>query len=237
MRAVILAAGQGTRLGVHAEGMPKSLVSVGGLSLIERSLGSLHRVGFDEAFVVVGYQHDIMEQFIRARFDPGFCKILVNSDYVRGSGTSLIRAADALQGNVLLLEADLLYHDQVLKRMTLPTVGNALAMGHFKHSYDEGKLRVRDGFVESISWGGPDIVADGDWVGMTKLSPEASSTLREALCRESTRDGGEIMYTPFICDLIGRFQFSAVPIDDLPWIEIDNAADLARARAEIAHLL
>jgi choline kinase len=234
MRAILLAAGRGSRLGAYTDDRPKSLLKFGDRTLIERSLANLRQAGVDQAFVVVGYLRHIMEATIRASFDDEFCRIVVNPDYTEGSGSSLRRAAEFIDGDTLLLEADLLYDGAAIQRMAAPALGNALALGHFGHDHVEGKIRIRDGYVESLFWGASDVQADGDWVGITKLSPPASAALREALRRSAPVAEGEVLhYTSFVFDLVERFPFRAVSIDDVPWIEIDTADDLARAEAEV----
>ena len=58
MRAIILAAGKGSRLNGITEETPKCLVKVGGVTLIERQIAVLQDAGIDDITVVVGCQED-----------------------------------------------------------------------------------------------------------------------------------------------------------------------------------
>ena len=56
MKAIILAAGRGSRLGNYTKELPKALVDINGKSLIERQISSLRKHGVNEIFVVTGYK-------------------------------------------------------------------------------------------------------------------------------------------------------------------------------------
>jgi choline kinase len=232
MKAILLAAGRGSRLAPYTDDRPKSLVEIGGTTLLEHSLTSLRAAGIADILLVAGYLHHAVEEAVTRRF-ASCCRVLINPDYTKGSGSSLLRAADDLVDDILLLEADLLYHQSVLARMLDSTFECGLAMGRFGHAGIEGKIRLADGYVQSLTWGGPEVSADGDWVGITRLSRAAAHALGESLRRAVVPKDGELQYASFIIRLLRQFRFKGVWINDLPWIEVDNENDLLRARAEV----
>lgn len=67
MRAILMAAGMGTRLRPLTENTPKSLIEVNGMSLLERQIINLRQVGVEEIIVLTGYLHekfdDIVEKY------------------------------------------------------------------------------------------------------------------------------------------------------------------------------
>ena len=234
MKAIILAAGRGSRLGPHTDDKPKSLLELGNKSLIQRSLENLYQSGIEQVVVVVGYRHKMIEEVIHRHFPDHFCKIVMNSDYTRGSGSSLMCAWQEIAGDILILESDLFYDLEVVKRITDQKVLHALAMGHFCHGRKEVKIYLENGHIAKAAWGDPDDKeAAGDWVGFTRLSSESSAMLRQMLEQTSYAQGIELNYEDFIFRLLPQFPFQAVYIDDLPWIEIDNHIDFVRAQTEI----
>ena len=62
MRAIILAAGEGTRLRPHTLDRPKCLVELAGKSLLEHQVSSLRANGIDSITVVTGYRASMIEQ-------------------------------------------------------------------------------------------------------------------------------------------------------------------------------
>jgi len=236
MKAVILAAGRGTRLGKHTEDKPKSLLPLGDKTLLQRSVENIQAAGFSKVTIVVGYRHEMIEDLLKKHFSPTFYQTVMNPDYTRGSGSSLMCTAPEFQGEVVIIESDLLYHVEVLRRMASPTLKNAMAMGFFNHNRREVKLYLKDQSkaIAKAQWGEPDDkVANGDWVGFTRLSAEASQSLQSMLQKAQTQAGQELHYESFIFRLVEQFQFEAVPIQDLPWVEIDNDIDLHKAETEI----
>ena len=65
MKAVILAAGMGTRLGAHAQGNPKCLLEIDGSTLLERSLTNLNDAGVRDAVIVLGFRGAAITELIR----------------------------------------------------------------------------------------------------------------------------------------------------------------------------
>ena len=78
MKGIILAAGRGSRLGRYTDDRPKSLITLGGKTLMQRSLDNLRAAGFEEVVVVVGYRHTMLEELISRHFPPDFYKIVLN---------------------------------------------------------------------------------------------------------------------------------------------------------------
>ena len=67
-KAVILAAGRGTRMGALTEDLPKPMLPVRGRPLLERNLDRLRQAGFDEAFLVIGYRGEMIRLMVSVAF-------------------------------------------------------------------------------------------------------------------------------------------------------------------------
>lgn len=65
MRAILMAAGMGTRLRPLTETTPKSLIEVNGMSLLERQIINLREVGIDEIIVLTGYLHEKFDDIVK----------------------------------------------------------------------------------------------------------------------------------------------------------------------------
>ncbi len=234
MKAIVLAAGRGSRLGKYTEDRPKSLIELGGKTLMQRNLENIKNAGFDQVVVVVGYRHELLEQLISQNFSTDFYRIVMNPDYTRGSGSSLICAAEEIQGDIVIIESDLLYDGEIVQRISSPNIKNAMALGYFNHGRKEVKLYLKNGYIAKAQWSEPeDKEATGDWVGFTKLTSESSAIMQKMLYDAKLETGKEFHYESFIFRLVEQQVFQAIYIQDLPWIEIDNEIDLKRAETEI----
>lgn len=89
-KAVILAAGRGTRMGEITQELPKPMLPIHGKPMLEHILDHLQTAGVSQVFIVVGYRHDVIEQHFGGR--PGVTLKL--QDPVNGTGSAALLAAD-----------------------------------------------------------------------------------------------------------------------------------------------
>ena len=104
---VILAGGKGTRLAGVTGGIPKPLVPIDGIAVIERILRQAEEACFEEAVVLLGYQADLIERALRT----GPRKIalrIVRESTPLGTAGAVLSAFDLLSGNFLVVYADVL---------------------------------------------------------------------------------------------------------------------------------
>jgi len=129
-RAIILAAGKGTRL-VKGFDFPKPLKRVAGVPLIVRVLRSLERAGVDEVGIVVGYLGDALVQGLsRYRFDLDVV-FVENDEYEKPNGTSLLKAKHLVEGPTYMMMSDHLWSPELFQ-----------AVARYPLAHDEAVLGV-----------------------------------------------------------------------------------------------
>jgi choline kinase len=240
MRAIMLAAGLGQRLSGGNEALPpKSLLDIGGKSLLDRHLDILAALGIEELVLVLGYHKDEIEAAIKAKGKQDFVRPILNPDYRRGSLLSLNRAREALfdPEGVLFMDADVLYHPRLLEVL----VEGQGTLFPYDRDYEPGdepvKLCLHQGQVVEFRKKVGDLARDteGEWPGFARIGPAEGPMLAkaiEALIAEGRLDDPyeEAMRAVMLerPEAIG-----ALDITGIPWIEIDFPADLERARAEM----
>jgi len=108
MKAIILAAGMGTRLGKYTQGLPKCMLKFAGKTLIQNQVDTLRASGITDITIVKGYEPD--------QIDIKGTKTYVNPDYSTTNMVySLFCAEKELSGNVLLCYADIIYVKKLSK--------------------------------------------------------------------------------------------------------------------------
>ena len=116
--AVILSAGDGERLRAVANGRPKCLMDLLGVTLLERNLHALKEAGIRTVLLVVGYQgHAIEEKVEQLELDGLTIRCLRNPYWRSENGLSLMQAREAVsdQQRFLLLMSDHLFDPRTLR--------------------------------------------------------------------------------------------------------------------------
>lgn len=242
MQAIILAAGRGSRLAEHnPEGLPKCLLEFGGRSLLARHLDLLYQHGVRQVDLVVGYEADrVIEHIGRLHSRPDVA-FHFNPRYQQGSIISLWAAAETLQsaGDVLLMDADVLYHPAILSRLVNTPHQNCFLLDRDFVAGDEPvKIAVREGVMvdfrkrleESLQY---DQV--GESVGFFRFGPECAARLAEECARYDREGLTDAPHEEALRNILleNPAAFAFEDITGLPWIEIDFPADVVRAREEI----
>jgi glucose-1-phosphate thymidylyltransferase len=115
-RAVVLAAGQGSRLMPLTAECPKSMLSVAGEPLLLRTLGQLRQAGFDSLSVVVGYRGDAIVRALEPRFPEA--QVIDNPRFAQDVNIlSLLLGLGDSDAPTLVVEADVAFDAQALPRV------------------------------------------------------------------------------------------------------------------------
>jgi len=236
MKAIILAAGSGRRLGAFTERLPKSLLRFGNETLLGRHLRLLGSLGITEIMVVAGHLAGQVEAEVAAASCGAPVRVIVNPHYRRGSALSLLAASDVLGVSpCVVMDADLLYGPEMLRRLLGAESPNCLLVDSaLEDSQEEVKVVVGPGgrvleLGKSVRGEGR---VTGESVGIFKFDDSAGGRLVARLKTMSDADP-DVEYETAICDLVKDCEVFCVSADGLAWIEIDFPEDVGRARAQV----
>jgi choline kinase len=243
MRAIILAAGRGQRLQQpEHQQIPKCLLRFGGKTLLERHLLALGACGVSEVVLALGFKCELIEAAVDAMRVGPPPEIVINPAFDLGSVLTVHTAAEPLGrgGDVLLMDADVLYHGQILKALVAgERAANRVLMDRDFEAGDEPvKLCLRDGVpVELRKRLSPDLQYDtvGESVGFFRFDEAGARRLREIVAGYVARGASDMPHEEAVRDLIREREhaFEVADVTGLPWIEIDFPNDVARAEREI----
>lgn len=160
MRAVILAAGVGSRLG---KPYPKSLNRLpSGETILGRQIRILREKGINEIFIIVGFKKElIMESFpeVYYRYNPVY--------YVTNTSKSLLCGLSDMDDDVLWTNGDVIFDEEIIDAL-LRQQGNAVAVNNSRCAEEEVKYTLgTDGTIVEISKTVKD--AKGEAVGINKI--------------------------------------------------------------------
>ena len=232
MRAIILAAGKGKRLEKVCGDYPKCLLDIGGLSLIERQIETLRAVGIDDITAVVGYG----AEHVRERCGSSISYIENEIHDQTNSLYSLWLARHALTDGFVVLNADVLFHSQLLVDLVSVQYEDALLVSYEPLAGlgdEEMKVKVRKGCVVDLSKQMNPSEADGENVGIVKFGPSGAAFLIEQM--DALVEAGNLReWAPrAFREFALQRPLTAISTRGYPWIEIDFPEDYRRAVDEI----
>lgn len=235
-RAVILSAGQGSRLLPHTQDLPKCLLDLAGRPMLGWQLQALAAAGIPEAVVVTGFRSDLVDAAlpglapagmrVRALFNP-FYKVADNL-----ASCWLVRRE--LDGPVLTLNGDTLIPPSIVRRLLAAPAADITVTIDRKPSYDEDDMKVvTDGeHLRSIGKKLPMAEVTGESIGFLRYSARGAAAFVAEIERTMrTPEGTGLWYLSAIHRLAhAGTDVRVASIEGLDWAELDYPADLERCR-------
>jgi len=234
---MVLAAGAGRRLRPYTDTLPKALVPVDGeTTILDIALRNLAAVDLREVVVVVGYQAQaVRDRQADLERRHGVRLTLVHNDKAEewNNAYSLWCARDYFGEGVLLVNGDTV-HPVSVEQALLSSEEPAdilLAVDTVKKLADEEmKVTVEGGHLKRITTLMDPAEAYGEYIGATLIRPGAAERLADALRATFERDP-QLYYEDGYQEMVDRGEkIALVPIGEVDWVEVDDHADLEKAR-------
>jgi L-glutamine-phosphate cytidylyltransferase len=237
MKALILAAGRGTRIrSVHGE-RPKCLISCDGEAILDHQINGLLAAGVQEIGIVIGYESEQILSHVCARYGRNVDRFqfIFNPQFATTNNIySLWVARTWLRGDSFVcLNADVLCDPEILR----PVVASKAPISMI---VDPGwrdetmKVVIRDGRIVRISKGISETEFSGTYIGITAFSADVQSRFFRTMERWITAGKVNEFFNVAVQDLADQgVLVSAISTVGLPWAEIDDPSDLAFARAHV----
>jgi choline kinase len=238
MKAVILAAGRGVRMGKYTENLPKCMLSFNGKTLLEWQMRALRRAGVNRIIICTGYQRDAIP------YED--VKYYHNHDYsTTNMVETLMCAREEFDTDVIVSYADILYNSILVRQVALAPGTVAVAVDSAWRSYwmmrfgstecDLETLTVHNGRI--VELGEEAKSSAGIWhryIGLMKFSQDAwtevfslydyKKTVRQRW-HKSGRDFRNGYMTDLLNELIERGVEIVPCISKKQWMEFDSERD------------
>jgi choline kinase len=249
---MVLAAGAGRRLRPDTDALPKALLPVDGrVTILDIALRNLAAVGLHDIVIVVGYAADtVRDRLAGLEREHGVRLTLVDNDRAEewNNAYSLWLAREHFAAGALLVNGDTVHPVSVEKTLlaarqgaagqgaaAAPQPGMIIAVDDIKRLADE-EMKViidSDGRLTRITKLMDPALAYGEYIGATFIGASAAAPLAAALEATWRRDPS-LYYEDGFQELTDRGgAIGVATIGEVEWVEVDNHADLRRAR-EIA---
>ncbi|NWK01231.1 NTP transferase domain-containing protein [Marine Group I thaumarchaeote] len=235
MKALIIAAGKGTRL--RPIGDTKPLVTLLGLGLIERVILTAKKSGIKEFCIVTGYNGEkIREQLSDGKKYGVKIQYVQNDSWTRGNAISILKARDHFKESFVLLMADHNYDHRILNELSKIKIGKDECIlcvdrnpGDHLNIDDATKVRTVDHRIDLI---GKDL-SDYNCIdtGIFICNPVIFDVLEQSISEGDEGLSGGIKI------LAQRHKMRYMPLGDNFWIDVDDKTDRRNAEMLICNKL
>ncbi len=241
MRAIILAAGKGSRLGELTKNTPKGMLKLFGKTLIERQIEIYHKCGIDDITIVTGYKSEVIN-FSGINY-------VKNQDFTTTNmNESLFCASEKLSDSVIISYTDIVFEQKMIQQMLQFSSDIGIAINlNWKKNYDgrtlhplseaenvliENKkiIQIKKNISEKSS-----NQQIGEFLGIMKLSKKGGNILLQKYLELKENHVGAFhmaksLKDAYITDMLQEIVDSGCDvlpvIVDGKWREIDTLQDL-----------
>ncbi len=238
MRAIILSAGRGSRLGDLTTDRPKCLIELSGQTLLDWQLDHLAAAGVDEFVVVTGFRDDQVEACLARRTDNLSVETTFNPFYQVADNLGTVWVAkESFTGDCLVLNGDTIISKEVAERaITAGIPGVTVTVDEsVDGQYDDDDMKVvrdPDGRLRRIGkqLGSSSINAES--IGMIVFRGDGAERFIEAVeAMMRTPEGTTSWYLKVIDALAAGSRVETLSIKGMQWAEVDYVEDVALASA------
>jgi choline kinase len=237
MKAIILSAGQGSRLGHLTADRPKCLIEFGGKSLLDWQLDVLAANGVDEAVVVTGFRDDQIEASLARRSGGPRVRTIYNPFYkVADNLGSLYIAREEIASDCLVWNGDTLVSKSLMQKVLANSQPGICVTIDRKPSYDDDDMKVveQGGRLKAIGKrisGG----VNAESIGLLAFRSGGAERFRAAV--ESairTAEGTTVWYLRVIHHIAQSSDVWTFDISGEEWGEVDFPPDVETAKKLVA---
>ena len=234
MKCLIIAAGWGTRLSAKSDSKP--LIPLLGLSLIERVILTAKKSGLTGFYVVTGYNGEKVRRFLDRFSQRRDIKIthIINDDWEKENGISVLKAKDTLKENFILLMSDHIFDKSILVKLknekiaddeVILVVDCNIKTNNLVDIDDVTKVLVEDNRILDIRKDTKKYNAYD--TGIFLCSPAIFSAIKES------SDNGDTSLTGGIRILAKKGKAKALDIKDDFWIDVDDEKAFKKAESKL----
>lgn len=245
MKAIILAAGQGTRLKKYTENLPKGMLSFMGETIIERQIKLYQKCGISKIIVVRGFAAE------KINYDG--VTYYENRDYANTNMVESLMAANAeFDDDIIVSYSDILFEEQMLKEMMNSAADFTVAVDDNWKKYWEKRYGRVDYDTESLAIDEQSNIVelglenprlediDARYIGLLKFSKAGLAYIKEILEDAYTnykdtpwQQSGKTVRKAYMTDLLNAIIVSGKPVKaqhfNNGWIEFDTNEDYEKA--------
>lgn len=229
MKALILAAGLGSRLAPLTNNLPKSLVSVNGEPILFKQIKNLLDNNIKDITIISGYKAEILKEKVNKVF-PNL-NIIESVDYENTNNmySALLGKEYVADSSFIMMNADVFFDASVISSLLDFEAPNAIVADIGNYLEESMKVIEKNGRIVEISKNIPQEDCLGSSIDVYKFSKEGGKAFFDQ-CEKYIYEKKEMKKWSEVAlnDILSSVEFKACPLNGR-WFEIDNLDDLAFA--------
>ncbi len=237
-KAIILVAGTGSRLKPLTNDIPKCLTEVNSIPILINALKLLEKNKIKETVLVIGYLGDKIKERIGSKFNNMKVSYIENPIYQKtNSMYSLWLARDYLKQGVILLEGDVFFEEDIMKKIVTSDQSKShWVVDKFTQEFD-GSMSTTDNNDRIVK---TQIVREKlpeykdnyfKSCGILQITREFGKIFSQWLDQDVEKGNVNIYYDLVLSQHLAEYPIYILSIHGLKWFEIDNLEDLKKAEA------
>lgn len=225
MKALILAAGKGSRISRYLKGKPKCTVDIGGITLIENTIIKLKEIGINDIGIIVGYNSLEIKRILK-KYN---LKFYYNHFYdVTNSSASAWFAREFIDDDIIIMNGDVYIESSLLKYIINEEKSPILFADESRKEDGDYKLFYENNLLKKYGKNllGNDIT--GEYIGIAKINKDFIKEFKESLNYIIENQKYSLWWEDALYRLINNKEIYVKNIDGYFWAEVDYIEDYER---------
>jgi len=217
MKAIILAAGRGLRMGCFTNDKPKCLLEINGKSVLSRQLEVLDKK-CNKISIVVGYRKEMIMNEVGSKYN-----YIENKDYRNTNSIySLWLAKSELNDNIILINSDVVFNDKLINNLIESPYDICVALST-EWSLEKGyKVEIFGDRIVKMSMDIPENKIYGEYAGIIKINKRQLFLVKRYLSRLVNQNKDYWFEDVFSCMAQEGVIINYFNVDPFDWYEIDT---------------
>jgi len=236
MKAILLAAGASKRLQPITKHLPKCLIKIGDMTILDYQLNAVLSAGIKDIVIVVGYLKEKIIDFVNENYKSfNTVRFIENPEYsTTNTIYSLYLTKDEfVNEDFIYFNADVLLHKDIVLKLVDHSGSNVLAVDYKKCGEEEVKFTTKDGRIIKLGKYISTNEAEGEFIGVAKFGKNIAKDFIQTLAYYSNKGDKNLFFEKAVEDILDKDHFYPLDVSDIPNIEIDFPEDLKEAKNKI----
>lgn len=230
MKAVILAAGMGSRLGDITKEIPKALLPVENTTLLGRILNDIKAMeSIEEILIITGYKSEKISEYVSENFSEFNITLRYNAEYNTSNNIySVHLCEEELKDGFMLFNCDIIYNPLILKDIDKTNDSFMIVNTNIVLDEEEMKVKVNGNRIVEVSKKIAPKEGFGEYIGILKFEKNEAQATFEEIKRLVNNGEVNIYYEDAINNILDNIKVNAKEVNEFKCTEIDTEEDYKR---------